>query len=161
LRHRAPPRARTPFAGPAGHAGAIKTEEAVARPTASPPPRAGIARIARAITMAAGVKSSSRKPSGPDRDRARYSTVRRRRRQPEKCVNQNDHQSPPSKSSPDGQARGLLSYPRRAHRIAMHTSPFHMTFLGPVPPLWFFLINLEAQGGLSRSIRTFRGSVLL
>jgi hypothetical protein len=34
----------------------------------------GIARVACAITLAIGVKSNSRKPSGPERDSARYST---------------------------------------------------------------------------------------
>ena len=34
----------------------------------------GVARIVCAITMAVGVKSSERKPSGPERERARYST---------------------------------------------------------------------------------------
>src|SRR3954469_10325579 len=34
----------------------------------------GVARMACAITMAEGVKSSSRKPNGPERDSAKYST---------------------------------------------------------------------------------------
>jgi hypothetical protein len=34
----------------------------------------GIARIVCAITMAVGVKSRAREPSGPERERAKYST---------------------------------------------------------------------------------------